>query len=65
MIKVSHKTLTIGVTGHRDIPPQDEARLLSVIQNAFVEIQKDHSDRDLLLLSGLAEGNFLDSFMAV
>jgi len=56
MIPVSNRTLTIGVTGHRDIPLKDEVHLSSIIRHALLEIQKDYSDRQLLLLSGLAEG---------
>ncbi len=48
--------LTIGVTGHRDIPPEDVAVLKPVIKSRLLELQFTFRDTPLLVLSGLAEG---------
>ena len=48
--------LTIGVTGHRDIPPEDEAILKPVIKSRLLNLQASYQETPLLLLSGLAEG---------
>ena len=48
--------LTVGVTGHRDIPSEDVAILKSVIKSRLLDLQATFKDTPLLVLSGLAEG---------
>jgi hypothetical protein len=48
--------LTIGITGHRDIPSQDESKLKDVIKSKLLNLQTLYKDTPLLVLSGLAEG---------
>ncbi len=48
--------LVIGVTGHRNLVPEDLPALRERIQNVFVEIRRDFRRTPLVLLSALAEG---------
>lgn len=48
--------LTIGVTGHRDIPKEDEPILRQSISNKLLELKSKFPNTPLLVLSGLAEG---------
>ena len=48
--------LTIGITGHRDIPTEDEALLKPVIKARLIHLQTTYKETPLLVLSGLAEG---------
>ena len=48
--------LTIGVTGHRDIPSEDVTVLKAVIKSQFLDLKATFKDTPLLVLSGLAEG---------
>jgi hypothetical protein len=48
--------ITIGITGHRDIPPEDETSLKFAIHKTFSKIQAEYPNQKPLLLSGLAEG---------
>ena len=47
---------SIGVTGHRDIRPQDIPALRAEIANVFSSIRQQSPGSALVLLSGLAEG---------
>ena len=49
-------SLVIGVTGHRDLRPQDTARLEEVFEAALVDIHRKYPQSSAVLLSGLAEG---------
>ena len=48
--------LTIGITGHRDIPTEDEALLKPIIKSRLLHFQTTYKETPLLVLSGLAEG---------
>ncbi len=48
--------ITVGITGHRDIPDEDIAILRAVIEVGLLELQANFKDTPLLILSGLAEG---------
>jgi hypothetical protein len=48
--------LIIGITGHRDIPSEDEEQLKGRIREIFQNLKKDLPDTPLLLLTPLAEG---------
>lgn len=48
--------LVVGVTGHRDLRPEDESCLRAEIESVFVEIEGHASGQPLVLLSALAEG---------
>ena len=46
----------VGVTGHRDLRPDDGPNLEKAVQKAFERIRKECPDTPLVLLSSLAEG---------
>jgi len=48
--------LVVGVTGHRDLLKEDEARLRQQVAEIFQELAKRHPCTRFRLLSGLAEG---------
>ena len=48
--------ITIGVTGHRDIPEQDKPRIREVLQSKFQSFKANYPHSPLQLISGLAEG---------
>ena len=48
--------LTIGITGHRDIPIEDEELLKPTIKSRLLHLQETYKNTPLLILSGLAEG---------
>ena len=48
--------IVVAVTGHRDIPPEDVARLSEVVSAQLHELSSKYPDSPCLLLSGLAEG---------
>jgi len=48
--------ITVGVTGHRDIPKEDEPLLNAALLGQLQRIATDHPHSPLLFLSGLAEG---------
>jgi hypothetical protein len=48
--------LVIGVTGHRDLRPEDRDRLKTVVRQIFQELSADFPHTPLLVLSTLAEG---------
>jgi hypothetical protein len=48
--------LTIGVTGHRDIPTEDGELIKSVIKSRLLHLQATYKNTPLIVLSGLAEG---------
>jgi hypothetical protein len=46
----------IGVSGHRDIPPEDLPQLKSKLYERFTRLKALHPNSTIKLLSGLAEG---------
>ena len=48
--------LVIGVTGHRDLKPDEIPEIQARVRNLFVDLQERYPDRKLRLLSPLAEG---------
>lgn len=48
--------LTVAVTGHRDIPPDDYSVLSAVVSKVLSDISAGHPDTPFLLVSALAEG---------
>jgi len=48
--------LVVGVTGHRDLRPDDVPHLERTVQKAFERIRKECPDTPLILLSSLADG---------
>jgi hypothetical protein len=46
----------VGITGHRDVRPQDEAILAQAIDAIFARLQRTYPSTPLLLLTPLAEG---------
>jgi hypothetical protein len=48
--------LVLGVTGHRDLRPEDMPPLEAAVRRVLHELQRTHPHTPLLLLSGLAEG---------
>ena len=53
---MSPSPYVIGVTGHRDLRPQDLGALRREVGAVLAEIRRRTPDTPLLLLSGLAEG---------
>ena len=49
-------SLVIGVTGHRDLRPQDIPRLETAFASALLDISRSYPHSSPLLLSALAEG---------
>ena len=48
--------LVLGVTGHRDLRPEDRDRLKDKVRSVLQDLQTEFARRPLLLLSPLAEG---------
>src|SRR4029079_3760518 len=48
--------ILIGVTGHRDLRPEDVPRLEATLRSAFADLQKGAPHSPFILLSPLAEG---------
>jgi hypothetical protein len=48
--------LVIGVTGHRDLRPEDRAKLEEKVKEIFLQLRKDYPETPLILVSALAEG---------
>ncbi len=48
--------LVIGVTGHRDLRPQDRGQLEGTVRQILLQLQADYPHTSLVLLSALAEG---------
>ena len=48
--------IVIGVTGHRDVPPEHEAALAAALDALFGQLQNEYPSTPLLLLTPLAEG---------
>ena len=48
--------LVIGVTGHRDLRPEDRAKLEEKVKEIFLELRRDYPATPLILVSALAEG---------
>ncbi|HEY3876159.1 MAG TPA: hypothetical protein VGM92_11840, partial [Candidatus Kapabacteria bacterium] len=48
--------IVLGVTGHRDLRPQDIDHLEEILRNEFVRFQSDYPSTPLVLLSALADG---------
>ena len=48
--------LVIGVTGHRDLRPQDRGQLETTVRQILEQLQADYRHTSLVLLSALAEG---------
>ena len=55
-LDVQRLPIVIGVTGHRDLRPQDEPVLAKAIDGIFAELQQKYPSTPLLLLTPLAEG---------
>jgi len=49
-------TLVIGVTGHRDIPPQEYEPLAARVTELLLSLRRDYPSLPLLMLNPLAEG---------
>lgn len=49
--------IIVGVTGHRDIPPQDEPKLRDALHTKLQELKNKYLHSPLYLLSGLAQGS--------
>jgi hypothetical protein len=49
--------IVVGVTGHRDLRPEDLPALESIVERILVEVRESHPHTPLLLLSPLAEGS--------
>ena len=52
--------LVVGVTGHRDLRPQDRDLLETTVSNVLADLKRDYLDNSphtpIVILSGLAEG---------
>jgi hypothetical protein len=48
--------LVVGVTGHRDLWPEDVPRLEGIVQEVFDDLRRRHPSTPILVLSPLAEG---------
>ena len=48
--------LVLGITGHRDLRPEDEEPLRERVQQIFSELQESYRSTPLRVISGLAEG---------
>jgi hypothetical protein len=48
--------LVVGVTGHRDLRPEDVTHLESSVSHLLSDLQKSYPNTPLILLSSLAEG---------
>ena len=48
--------IVIGVTGHRDLRPQDESALAAALEAIFADLKAAYPSTPLLLLTPLAEG---------
>ena len=48
--------LTLAVTGHRDLNPEDQAPLKRQVESIFAELARKYPHTPLHLMSGLAEG---------
>ena len=46
----------IGVTGHRDLRPEDCAKLEEKVREIFLQLRRDYPATPLILVSALAEG---------
>jgi hypothetical protein len=49
--------IVIGVTGHRDLRPQDIATLEGIVRRILLDVRESHPHTPLLVLSPLAEGS--------
>jgi hypothetical protein len=48
--------LLVGVTGHRDIPPQSLSELEIQVESCLIELQKQYPHSPITVLSSLADG---------
>lgn len=48
--------IIVGVTGHRDIPAEDEAAISDAVRQHLKKIKEKYPDTPFKLISGLAEG---------
>lgn len=48
--------IIVGVTGHRDIPNEDEKVILEAVRHHLTKLQKEYPNSPFSLISGLAEG---------
>ncbi|MCB1684874.1 MAG: hypothetical protein KDI31_10320 [Pseudomonadales bacterium] len=48
--------LVVGVTGHRDLPVEEQALIKSRIREFFLELRRDYPELPLLVMTPLAEG---------
>ncbi len=48
--------LVVGVTGHRDLVPDDAPRIVERVRALFEELSKSYAHTPLVLMSSLAEG---------
>lgn len=48
--------ITVGITGHRDIPKDDKPKLAKAVLGELVRMREEHPHSPLILLTGLAEG---------
>lgn len=48
--------LVVGVTGHRDLAPDDDSAIAHLVRELFVSLQTSYPHTPIVLLSSLAEG---------
>jgi hypothetical protein len=48
--------ILVGVTGHRDIPPQSISELEVQVESCFMQLQKQYPHSPLIVLSSLTDG---------
>ena len=48
--------LVVGVTGHRDLVPDDAPRIIERVRALFTELAERYNHTPLVLMSSLAEG---------
>jgi hypothetical protein len=48
--------IVVGVTGHRDLRPEDRPGLEEAVRSVFTILEREYPSSPLLLLSALAEG---------
>ncbi len=54
--KVGPLPLVVGVTGHRDLVPDDAPRIIERVRALFTELAERYNHTPLVLMSSLAEG---------
>jgi hypothetical protein len=55
-VRTRRLPIVVGITGHRDLRPQDEPALATAVDEIFARLQAAYPSTPLLLLTPLAEG---------